>query len=82
MQYLPDDFPLVAGPDAVAEILGVSAETIRRHARHNPGAVPPAFTIGNGQRSRLRFRRCDVEQWLADRFAPQKKSGSGFPEAA
>ena len=82
MSYLPEDFPLVAGPEVVAEILGVSAETVRRHARHQPGSVPPAFTIGNGQRSRLRFRRCDVEQWLADRLAPQKKSGSGFPEAA
>ena len=82
MSYLPPDFPLVAGPEAVAEVLGVSAETVRRHARHQPGSVPPAFAIGNGQRSRLRFRRCDVEQWLADRLAPQKKSGSGFPEAA
>ena len=82
MSLLPPDFPLVAGPEAVAEVLGVSAETVRRHARHQPGSVPPAFTIGNGQRSRLRFRRADVEAWLADRLAPQKKSGEALQPAA
>ena len=79
MSYLPEDFPLVAGPEAVAEVLGVSVETIRRHARHHPGSVPPAFTIGNGQRARLRFRRCDVASWLAPK---KENSGSGFPGAA
>jgi predicted DNA-binding transcriptional regulator AlpA len=80
--YLPEDFPPITGPEAVAKVLGFSSETIRRRARLRDGSVPPAFSIGNGPRSRLRFRREDVESWLAAQLAPQKKSCSGMPEAA
>lgn len=82
MQYLPEDFPAITGPETVAKVLGFSSETIRRRARQRDGSVPPAFSIGNGPRSRLRFRREDVEAWLAAQLAPQKKSGTSALDAA
>lgn len=48
------------GPDALADYLGVPVRTIYAWRAHGKG--PRAHKIGK----HLRFRRCDVEAWLAD----------------
>lgn len=48
----------------LAELLGRSAETIKKDLKRNPLAVPPRLHIP-GTRL-LRWRRVDVEAWLAE----------------
>lgn len=48
----------------LAQLLGRSAETIKKDLRRNPRAVPPRVHIP-GTRL-LRWRRVDVEAWLAE----------------
>ncbi|WP_082744939.1 helix-turn-helix transcriptional regulator [Burkholderia savannae] len=48
----------------LAELLGRSPETIKKDLRRNPFAVPPRLHIP-GTRL-LRWRRADVEAWLAE----------------
>ena len=47
----------------LAELLGRSAETLKKDLRRNPAAVPPRVVIP-GTRL-LRWRGCDVQEWLA-----------------
>ena len=51
-------------PHELAELLGRSPETIKKDLRRNPMAVPPRVHIP-GTRL-LRWRRADVEAWLAE----------------
>lgn len=47
----------------LAELLGRSAETVKKDLRRNPAAVPPRVVLP-GTRL-LRWRASDVEGWLA-----------------
>lgn len=48
----------------LAELLGRSAETVKKDLRRNPAAVPPRVVLP-GTRL-LRWRASDVEGWLAE----------------
>lgn len=48
----------------LADVLGRSAETIKKDLKRNPGAVPPRVHLP-GTRL-LRWRPVDVDVWLAD----------------
>ena len=47
----------------LADLLGRSAETLKKDLRRNPAAVPPRIAVP-GTRL-LRWRPCDVQDWLA-----------------
>lgn len=52
------------GPETIAEILGKSTETIVRDHARRPQSLPPSLRIPGSRL--LRWRREDVEAWLAD----------------
>ena len=46
----------------VAALLGQSPQTVKKHLKRNPMAVPPRLYVP-GTRL-LRWRQCDVQAWL------------------
>jgi excisionase family DNA binding protein len=67
----PSDKRRSIGLTEVAELLGIAARTLPRHAIE--GAIPGAFLIGN-RRSHWRFRIDLLESWL-ERQEGRKKNG-------
>lgn len=71
---MPKNFPpSPASPDvfdveSLAAYLGISVHALYMH-RHR-GDFPPAWRVGR----ELRWRRCDVEQWIADRLESAEKA--------
>lgn len=54
--------------DELAEVLGRSAQTIKKDLRRNPDAVPPRLTLP-GTRL-LRWHETEVSAWLARYVQP------------
>lgn len=52
---------------ALGEMLGKSAETIRKKMRSDPRAVPPRMHIPGSKM--LRWRRADLKVWLQEQQA-------------
>jgi excisionase family DNA binding protein len=61
------------GLTEAAQLLGVAARTLRRHAVE--GAIPGAFRIGN-RRSHWRFRTDILECWFERQGGGRKNGGS------
>ena len=59
----------------LADLLGRSPETIKKDIRRNRLAVPPRLHIP-GTRL-LRWRRVDVDAWLASHVEPHVNATSG-----
>lgn len=53
--------PVVFTIEEVAEILQVSAQTLRRMLKE--GTAPPAFRVGR----QLRFEHTELQKWIAKR---------------
>ena len=81
MSLLPDSLPDPLDPSDLAPVMRVTPASVRRWAKTDPNALPPHFVIGTGPRARLRFRRADVESWLARQLGAQK-SGEPLKPAA
>ena len=67
----PSDKRRSIGLTEAAELLGIAARTLRRHAIE--GVIPGAFRIGN-RRSYWRFRIDLLESWL-ERQGDGKRNG-------
>lgn len=59
---------LLIGPEAVAQMLGCSQRHVRRQA--DAGQMPRPVKLGN---KLIRWRRAEVEAWIADGCKPMRK---------
>lgn len=57
----------------LAEYLNISESTIKTLTSRRPEALPPFFKVGNSKNSPIRWRKSDVDSWIAEQV---KKSVS------
>ena len=80
---MPSDTPTPQAPAIVPELLttkqaaalcNCGERTLWRWSRC--GIAPPAIKIGDGRQGATRYRRTDLEQWIAD-GCPRTNGGPG-----
>ena len=63
-----ENIPPLLTADQVAEILSMSASTLRKNCSVSPESIPPFLKLGNASNSPVRWRRCDVDGWIQAQF--------------
>lgn len=54
--------------EALADVLGLKAQTLRKYRADGVGPRWFEVTVGGP----VRYRECDVEKWMAERVAAQR----------
>ena len=60
--------PLLLVAEQVAEQLNIPVTTLRKNCSANPEAVPPFLKLGGAINAPVRWRQCDVDDWLQAQF--------------
>ena len=64
---LPENFPDPATTRDLAKLLGVHSTAITRAVNTEP-TFPRPFRVSTAKNSRMRFRRSDIAEWLANQL--------------